>query len=137
MADEKAGLKEAVEADFRERIAADPRIKRLEKKIEKGTATQADVIPYAKYIAAAAEEAMEDALVDTTLDWDTALTVLMPLFRESHGLVCTAMTAVIENQYKKQKIGIKAVTPDFPEERFRAIVAACITASETETASDG
>ena len=135
MADEKTELKEAVKTDFAGRIAADLRIQRFEKKIEKGTAAQADVIPYAKHIAAAAAGAMENVLADTVLDWDTALTVLMPLFREAHGLVCAAMTAVIENQYTKQKIGIKAVAPDFPEERFRAILAACITASETEKAS--
>ena len=129
--------REALEADFTARAAGDLRIQRFERKIEKGTAAQADVLPYAKYIAAAAAGAMEAVLGGAALDWDTALTALMPLFREAHGMVCAAMTAVIEAQYAKQRIGIKAVTPDFPEERFRAILAACITASETEAASDG
>ena len=127
-------LYKEMESSFRTRVSIDPRIRAFQSRLDRGFATQADVSDYAGRLGEILVRVIkatltEDALPDGKLYWNIAERTILPLAELADGMVRDAMVKVIEAEYKKLSVGIKAIRGEFDEARFRQIINAMTSRS--------
>ena len=120
-------LLETLRSRFSEKIAANPKIRALEKKIEAGLATYVDAEDYSYLIGKALAEVFADNLSSSMLPdgrmyYNIAQRVLQPLLEEDYNIVSKAATTVQTFLNQKANIGIKAQTAPINEDRIYGIV---------------
>ena len=120
-------LLEALRTRFSEKIAVNPKIRALAKKIKAGDATYVDAEDYAYLIGNALSEVFMDnlssaVLPDGRMYYNIAQRVLQPLLEEDHAIVSDAAAMVQTFLNQKANIGIKAQTVPVDEDRIYGIV---------------
>lgn len=120
-------LLEALQKRFRERVAANPKIRAMLQKIERGAATYADADEYAWEIGRVLAEVFREnlssaVLPDGRMYYNIADRVLRPLLAEDHEIVSKAAVAVQAALNQNANIGIKAQTVPVNEDRIYGIV---------------
>lgn len=120
-------LLETLRTRFSEKIAVNPKIRALAKKIEAGDATYVDAENYAYLIGNALSEVFMDSLASAVLPdgrmyYNIAQRVLQPLLEEDHAIVSEAAAMVQTFLNQKANIGIKAQTVPVDEDRIYGIV---------------
>ena len=130
-------LYEKIHADFLDRVAADARIKAVENKIKKGTATSADAALYSQYVGEAAGDALAAGLVlkdmpDGKLYWNIADRTVRPLMTEVHEMVNDIAIQITEIEDKKAGIGLKAQGTKLNKYRLSDLVDAIVREAEKD-----
>lgn len=120
-------LLETLRTRFSEKIAVNPKIRALAKKIKAGDATYVDAEDYAYLIGNALSEVFMDnlssaVLPDGRMYFNIAQRVLQPLLEEDHAIVSEAAAMVQTFLNQKANIGIKAQTVPVDEDRVYGIV---------------
>ena len=120
-------LLETLRSRFSEKIAVNPKIRALLKKIDAGNATYVDAEEYAYQIGKALAEVFRDnlssaVLPDGRMYYNIAERVLRPLLEEDHAIVSQAAATVQTFLNQKANIGIKAQTVEVNEDRIYGIV---------------
>ena len=120
-------LLETLRTRFSEKIAVNPKIRALAKKIKAGDATYVDAEDYAYLIGNALSEVFMDnlssaVLPDGRMYYNIAQRVLQPLLEEDHAIVSDAAAMVQTFLNQKANIGIKAQTVPVDEDRIYGIV---------------
>lgn len=120
-------LLESLRSWFSEKIAVNPKIRALLKKIEAGNATYADAEEYAYQIGKALAEVFRDnlssaVLPDGRMYYNIAERVLRPLLEEDHAIVSQAAATVQTFLNQKANIGIKAQTVEVNDDRIYGII---------------
>ena len=120
-------LLEMLQKRFSEKIAVNPKIRALMKKIKAGEATYIEAEEYAYQIGNALAEVFAQnlssaVLPDGRIYFNIAQRVLQPLLEEDHKIVAEAAVLVQKSLNKKANIGIKAQTVEVNEDRIYGIV---------------
>lgn len=120
-------LLEQLRSRFFEKIAADPKIRALYKRIEAGQATYADAEDYAYLIGQALSQTFgtylsSAVLPDGRMYFNIADRVLRPLLEEDHAIVSDAAAMVQTFLNQQAGIGIKAQTVAVNADRVKGIV---------------
>ena len=120
-------LLETLQKRFSEKIAVNPKIRALMKKIKAGEVTYIDAEEYAYQIGNAlvevfAQNLSSAVLPDGRMYFNIAQRVIQPLLEEDHKIVAEAAALVQESLNKKANIGIKAQTVEVNEDRIYGIV---------------
>lgn len=120
-------LLETLRTRFSEKIAVNPKIRALAKKIKAGDATYVDADDYAYLVGNALSEVFMDnlssaVLPDGRMYYNIAQRVLRPLLEEDHAIVSDAAAMVQTFLNQKASIGIKAQTVPVDEDRVYGIV---------------
>lgn len=120
-------LLEMIQKEFHENFNKSEKIKALEAKVRDGTATYIEAQRYAvetgdilakafkKYIT-------EDALPDGRMYYNIAQRILQPTLKENYTLITDVAKQVQEVLNKKAGLGLKAVVPEFNQERVDGLV---------------
>ena len=125
----------SVKADFAKELDDQSgRLGRLFKKIQDGKASMSDISTFSVLIGQTVSSAVEkrvtpEALPNGTLYFNIAQTVLQGILKDSHELINLAASSVQERLDAQQGLHIKAVKPEYPEERVKSIAGAASTAS--------
>jgi len=127
MTDVAPELYKAIDADFDARMATDPIIRSFRRKMENETSSAEDVSEYSRRVGECASAAMiavlkEDNLPNGILYFNIAEKTIKPIFMKAHQLINEAAGTVQMVDDKKQGIGLKPITADFPEERVDALI---------------
>lgn len=133
-------LLEALRTRFSEKIAVNPKIRALAKKINAGDATYVDAEDYAYLVGNALSEVFMDnlssaVLPDGRMYYNIAQRVLQPLLQEDHAIVSEAAAMVQTFLNQKANIGIKAQTVPVDEDRIYGIVNKVSEAESFDTVS--
>ena len=120
-------LLETLQKRFSEKIAVNPKIRALMKKIKASEATYIEAEEYAYQIGSALAEVFAQnlssaVLPDGRMYFNIAQRVLQPLLEEDHKIIAEAAALVQESLNKKANIGIKAQTVAVNEDRIYGIV---------------
>lgn len=120
-------LLQQLKSRFSEKIAADPKIRALYKRIESGNATYADAGEYAYLIGQALSQTFgkylsSEILPDGRMYYNIADRVLRPLLEEDHEIVSEAAAMVQTFLNQQAGIGIKAQTVAVNEDRIQGII---------------
>lgn len=120
-------LLESIRREFSERIAVNPKIRALYKRIQDGKATYADAEDYAYLVGQALSQAFGNhlssaVLPDGRMYFNIADRVLRPLLEEDHGIISDAAAMVQTALNKKAGIGLKAQTVAVNTDRIDGIV---------------
>ena len=120
-------LLETLRSRFSEKIAVNPKIRALMKKIKAGEDTYVDAEDYAYLIGKAlsevfAENLSSGMLPDGRMYYNIAERVLRPLLEEDHAIVSDAAALVQTFLNQKAGIGIKAQTVPVNNDRIYGIV---------------
>lgn len=127
MEDITPALLETLQKRFSERIAANPRIRALDKKIRIGQATYADAEDYAYLIGSVLadvfrENLSSDVLPDGKLYFNIAEQILNTMLGENHRIVSEA-TEIVQNFLNKSAdLGLKAQLVPVNEDRIIGLV---------------
>lgn len=125
----------SVKADFAKALDDQSgRLGRLFKKIQDGKASMSDISTFSVLIGQTVSSAVEkrvtpEALPNGTLYFNIAQTVLQGILNDSHELINLAASSVQERLDAQQGLHIRAVKPEYPEERVKSIAGAASTAS--------
>lgn len=127
-------LYENILNDFKKNCVSDTYIQKFIKKLEAGTATQADIAEYSKRLSKAASKALlknisSDKLPDGRLYWNIANRTIKPLLKTVHEMIVDAAAEIISVENRKNNIGIIPVKPQFSEERADAFINKLINVS--------
>ena len=120
-------LLETLRSRFSEKIAVNPKIRALLKKIDAGDATYVDAEEYAYQIGKALAEVFRNnlssaVLPDGRMYYNIAERDLRPLLEEDHAIVSQAAATVQTFLNQKANIGIKAQTVEVNDDRIYGIV---------------
>lgn len=120
-------LLEQLRSRFSEKVAVNPKIRALMKKIKAGEATYVDAEDYAYLIGKAlsevfAENLSSGMLPDGRMYYNIAERVLRPLLEEDHAIVSEAAALVQTFLNQKAGLGIKAQTVPVNDDRIYGIV---------------
>lgn len=127
MVDITPGLLELLQTRFSERIAVNPKIRALYKKIEDGKATYADAEDYAYLIGEALAQVFRDnlssaVLPDGRMYYNIAERVLETMLGENHRII-SAATEIVQNSLNKSAgLGIKAQMVAVNQDRIKGLV---------------
>ena len=120
-------LLETLRSRFSEKVAVNPKIRALMKKIKAGEATYVDAEDYAYLIGKAlsevfAENLSSGMLPDGRMYYNIAERVLRPLLEEDHAIVSEAAALVQTFLNQKAGLGIKAQIVPVNDDRIYGIV---------------
>lgn len=120
-------LLESLRSQFSAKVAANPKIRALEKKITDGAATYVDAENYSYLVGQALADVFADnlssaVLPDGRMYFNIAERVLRPLLVDNYDIVSKAAAAVQAALNQKANIGIKAQTVPINEDRIAGIV---------------
>lgn len=127
MVDITPSLLELLQTRFSEKIAVNPRIRALYKKIEDGKATYADAEDYAYLIGEALAQVFQDnlssaVLPDGRMYYNIAERILGTMLGENHRIVSEA-TEIVQNFLNKSAdLGIKAQMVAVNQDRIKGLV---------------
>lgn len=127
MVDITPSLLELLQTRFSEKIAVNPRIRALYKKIEDGKATYADAEDYAYLIGEALAQVFRDnlssaVLPDGRMYYNIAERILGTMLGENHRIVSEA-TEIVQNVLNKSAdLGIKAQMVAVNQDRIKGLV---------------
>lgn len=102
-------------------ISKDPEIKTFLKKLEEGKATQPDVSLYGANLGECIGRII-NRNIDRDISWDELNGMAMPLFEEVYEKMFDAASIVQAQEDRKDKIGIKPVKPEFPEQKIHDLI---------------
>ena len=102
-------------------ISKDPEIKSFLKKLDQGKATQSDVSLYGANLGECISKIINRHL-DKNMSWDELNGIAMPLFMEVFDKVYDAASTVQKQEDEENKIGIKPVKPEFPEQKIHDLI---------------
>lgn len=127
MEDIAPGLLEEIRDSFTEKISTSPKIAKLYKAIQDGTATYIEAEEYAYEVGAALAEAFGEhlssaALPDGKMYFNIADRVLRPLLEEDHAIIADAAAQVQTALNEKAGIHLKAQTAPVDNDRIDGIV---------------
>ena len=127
MEDVAPQLLETLRSRFSEKIAVNPKIRALLKKIDAGDATYVDAEEYAYQIGKALAEVSRDnlssaVLPDGRMYYNIAERVLRPLLEEDHAIVSEAAATVQTFLNQKANLGIKAQTVAVNTNRLESVI---------------
>lgn len=120
-------LLEQLRSRFSERVAANPLLRALMKRIETGDATYVDAEEYAYQVGKILAEVFRtylssEILSDGRMYYNIAERVLRPLLEEDHAIVSKAAAMVQEVLNKKAGLGIKAQIVKANDDRIYGII---------------
>lgn len=120
-------LLEQLKKRFFESIAANPKIRALDKRIREGKATYVDAEEYAYLIGEALSQTLgkylsSEVLPSGRMYYNIAERVLRPLLEEDHAIISQAAAMVQTFLNQKAKIGIKAQTVAVNADRIKGII---------------
>ncbi len=120
-------LHEQIDMDFNNRMSQSTKLKEIYKKINIGTATQADVVDISKVTGEIASQVIRDNLSKTKLPngriyWNIAEKIIKPVMKKAHKIVNDAAIEVITHEWKALNINLKPMPPSFPEERINSLI---------------
>lgn len=114
-----AGIRSGLEKFIRE----NSQVKNLARKLNGGTATQADVLKYAELLGNKASEMLSTAHITQTVEVTTDMLpqAVKLEMQFTHSNINDFAAAVQKNIDKKQGVKLKAVTAEYPAERVDAL----------------
>ena len=120
-------LLEQLRSRFSERVAANPLLRALMKRIETGNATYVDAEEYAYQVGKILADVFRthlssEILPDGRMYYNIAERVLRPLLEEDHAIVSKVAAMVQEILNKKAGLGIKAQTVKANGDRIYGII---------------
>lgn len=120
-------LLERVRKNWEKRRADLPGLKRLEDKLEKGTATYKEADQYAVAVGdslarAYAEEITADLLPDGHMDKDTANTIVRPMLEQDHEIIAEYTEAVQKELNEGAGLGLNPVVPEVDQNRIQGLI---------------
>lgn len=120
-------LLEQLRSRFSERVAANPLLRALMKRIEAGNATYVDAEEYAYQVGKILADVFRthlssEILPDGRMYYNIAERVLRPLLEEDHAIVSKAAAMVQEVLNKKAGLGIKAQMVKANDDRIYGII---------------
>lgn len=126
MSDVSPALLEKVEQAFAKEVKADPKLKQLDNKITKGTATYEDAGDYAEQIGQALVKAFKtiDAsdLPNRHMYWNISEAVVDPMLRKGYGIsadFCQGVQKILSDKYN---IGTAPKVPKISQKHIKAIM---------------
>ena len=120
-------LLEKIQKEFHEKFSKSEKIKALEAKVRDGTATYIEAQRYAEETGEILAQVLkkhitEEALPDGRMYYNIAQRILQPTLGENHKLITDITTEVQNTLNKKAGLGIKAIVPEFNQERIDGLV---------------
>lgn len=120
-------LLEKIQTEFREKFSKSERILALQKKVRGGTATYIEAQKYALEIGEILSQVFkkhitEDILPDGRMYYNIAQRILQPTLQENYDLIVEIAKQVQGVINKQAGIGLKAIAPEFNQERVDGLV---------------
>lgn len=127
MEDIVPSLLEKIEKDFKAKLDADNEIERLVGKLYNNNGGFHEVSLYARRLGdllsmTLQENLTEDVLPDGKMYYNIAERIIKPMMQQNFDLTMTQAIDVQGLVDAKAGIGLKAITPDFPDERIQQII---------------
>ena len=121
------GLLANIEDDFKKSFQSDDTLKTLYRKVQDGTATQADGEKFSHELGRLTAEVFHrnvtpEILPDGTLYYNIANRIIPPILGNNHGIVCEVMKQVIERMNHDAGLGIKFQEPEFESGKVHDLV---------------
>lgn len=131
------GLRKNVEQSYRNSVANDSELARIQKKIDEGTATGKDLDAYAvrsgELLAQALHEHVSgDILPNGRMYYNIANRLLPPVLRQNYEDVADVSDAIQTIMNEQAGIGIKAQRPELNEDRVEGLVNLAAEAEQYE-----
>ena len=116
-----------IESTFDSAVSMDPFIRSFNYKVDKGTVTDADVFKVVERYGVHASKALrmhltEENLPNGVLYWNIANRTIRPMFEKVYELINESAEKELLARNKRDGINIKAVKPQFPEERINEFI---------------
>lgn len=120
-------LQAQIDIDFENQRSQSIELIEIYKRIDSGTAIQADVADVSKITGAIASQVIRDNLSKITLPndrmyWNIAEKAIKPIMKKVHKIVNDAAAEVITRGRKAFGISIKPIAASFPEERIDSLI---------------
>lgn len=120
-------LLEKIQTEFREDFNKSKKILSLQAKVRDGTATYIEAQSYAEEVGDILSKVFgkhitESTLPDGRMYYNIAKRILEPTLGENHKLITDITTQVQNALNKKAGIGLKAVVPEFNQERVDGLI---------------
>lgn len=120
-------LQAQIDIDFENQRSQSIELIEIYKRIDSGTAIQADVVDISKITGAIASQVIRDNLSKITLPndrmyWNIAEMAIKPIMKKVHKIVNDAAAEVITRERKAFGISIKPIAASFPEERIDSLI---------------
>lgn len=127
MEDVAPALLELLKKRFSEKIAVNPKIRALHKKITDGGGTYADAEEYARMIGQALAQTLGENLSSAVLPggkmyYNIAEKVLLPMLKENHTIVADAAEIVQRSLNQRAGLGIAAQKIQVNERKIKGII---------------
>lgn len=127
MEDVAPQLLEEIQKTFNQKVKKNKRITSFLSKVKEGTVNFNDMQLYSKELGQVLgdtfiEVLKEDVLPDGTLYWNIAERTMLPMLNNNFELVTNASIEVLKIIDIKDGIGLKAITPQRPNERIKGIL---------------
>ena len=120
-------LQAQIDIDFENQRSQSIELIEIYKRIDSGTAIQADVVDISKITGAIASQVIRDNLSKITLPndrmyWNIAEKAIKSIMKKVHKIVNNAAAEVITRERKAFGISIKPIAASFPEERIDSLI---------------
>lgn len=120
-------LLENIQAEYEQSIRKSAKLNKLRAKIENGTADYIDAGSYAEEVAAILSKVYEHNLTENALPngkmyYNIASRVLEPTLKAAYEEVASVTMAIQNAMNEKAGISIKALKPDFNQDRVMGII---------------
>lgn len=130
-------LQNKILTDFRGRIKRNRKISRFFAKLEKETASAADVSLFSEEVGRCAADALlrylsPGNLPDGRLGMDLAMATIKPALREADKIVMDAAKTQQKAEDKKIGVHLEPQESDFPEDRIRRFIEKLVEYREEE-----
>lgn len=107
--------------ELEKEISKDPEITAFLKKLKDGKAVQSDVSLYGANLGECVGRIIYRS-IGKDMTWDELNGLAMPLFREVYEKMFDAASIVQVQEDRKDKIGIKPIKPEFPEQKIHDLI---------------
>lgn len=120
-------LLESLLKTFKEEVSNSDRINEILNKTKEGTANYADSLLFAKESGKCLEKAFtnnvsDEVLPDNQMNYDLAKALIKPLTKQNHEIVSLQCASVQTTLNQKANIGLKAIKPQYDEEKIEGII---------------
>lgn len=127
--------------EYRKALLGNATIRKLRQKAEAGTITAQEMNRLTGEYGKVAGKCIGDLLTEEFPDGDIppkdVRRTLSPVMKQAHGLIAEAMAMMIDAQYARDGIGLKAVVPEYSKRREDDLVEKISSASFKRVEENG
>lgn len=116
-----------IKKEFEEAISQNTQAKNIYTRIERDKATQKDIVCLAQIAGETASKILIRVMSNAKLPndrmyWNIAEKAIRPIMEDIHNLINNAAIKVVTAERRENKISVKPIKSNFPEERISSLI---------------